>query len=61
MVTELVTRRCASEDAGPPRGWIVRFQIDWREDETFLIRVWKPLPSRLPARMLENLSIVDAF
>jgi len=61
MVSELVTRQYASEDVGPPMGWIVRFQIGWREDKTFLIRVWKPLPSKLPARMLENLSIVYAF
>jgi len=61
MISELVTRRCASEDAGPPGGWIGRFQIGSREDERFLTSVWKPLPSRLPTRTLENLSIVDAF
>jgi len=36
-------RRCASEDVGSPKGWIVRFQIGWREVETFHISVWKPL------------------
>ena len=29
MVSEPDTGWCASEDAGPPRGWIVRPHIGW--------------------------------
>ena len=37
----------ASEDAGPRRSeWIVRSQSVVVENETFFIRVWKPLPRR---------------
>ena len=28
-VSEADTGRCASEDAGPPRGWIVRSHVGW--------------------------------
>ena len=30
MVLESYTGHCVSEDAGPPRGLIVRSHIDWR-------------------------------
>ena len=30
MVSERGTEQCASEDVGPPRGWIVRSHIGWR-------------------------------
>ena len=30
MVSEPVIGRCASEDAGPSRGWIVRSRVGWR-------------------------------
>ena len=46
MVSELDTEQCSSEDAGLQGGWIVRSHIDWRGNEAFLIRMWKPLPSR---------------
>ena len=45
MVSKPDTRRCASEDAGPPRGWIVRPTLVRVRNETFLVRVWKPLRS----------------
>ena len=32
MVSELVW--CASEDAGPPSGWIVRSHIGWRGEQS---------------------------
>ena len=32
--------------------WIVRSHISWGGDETFFIRVWKPLPSK---RILKTL------
>ena len=47
IVSELDTERCASKDARPPRG--VDCEILHRlekETEPFLIRVWKPLPTR---------------
>ena len=34
MVSELDTGQCASEDAGPPRGWIVRSHIGWRGEQS---------------------------
>ena len=43
IVSEPVIEWCASEDAGPPRGWIERSHM---KHEAFLIRVWKPLLSR---------------
>ena len=51
IVLESDTERYVSEDAGPPRGWIVRSHIDWRGErsmsykgvETFLSRrILKP-------------------
>ena len=36
-----------SENAESRRRWIVRFHIGGKENETFLIRVWKPFLSRL--------------
>ena len=45
MVLELDTGRCANEDAGPPREVDCEI-LHWLERGTFLIRVWKPLPSR---------------
>ena len=38
MVSEPDIKRCASEDIGPSRGWIVRSHISWS--------VWKPLLSK---------------
>ena len=32
MVLERDTGQCASEDAGPQGGWIVRSHIGWREE-----------------------------
>ena len=52
MVLEPDTGWCASEDVGPPRGWIVRSHIGWRGERNIPIRVWKPLPSR---RVLKTL------
>ena len=46
MVSEPDIQWCASEDARPPKGWIVRSHIRWRGDETFV---------------RGNLSLVDAF
>ena len=34
MVLEPDTGQCASEDAGPPRGWIVRSHIGWRREQS---------------------------
>ena len=34
MVSELVTGQCASEDAGPQGGWIVRFHVAWRGERS---------------------------
>ena len=45
MVSEPDIGRCVSENAGPEGEWIVRSYIGWRGDETFFIRVWKPLLS----------------
>ena len=44
MILELDIGRCASEDAGPPKGkggggWIMKSHVDWRGNKTFLIRV----------------------
>ena len=33
MVSKLDTEQCASEDAAPPRGWIVRSHLGWREKQ----------------------------
>ena len=33
MVSELDTRQCVSEDAGPQAGWIVRSHIGWRGEQ----------------------------
>ena len=30
MVSKLGTKRCASEDVGTSKGWVVRSHIDWR-------------------------------
>ena len=30
----------------PQRGWIVRSDIGWEENESFFIRVWQSLSSR---------------
>ena len=46
MISERDTGQCVSEDAGSPKGWIVRSHISWRGERAFLIRVWKPLPNR---------------
>ena len=46
IILEQDTGPCASEDARPPKGWIVRSHIGWRGNEAFLISVWKPLSSR---------------
>ena len=43
MVLELDIGRCANEDVGPPREWIVRSDIGWREERSMNV---KPLPSR---------------
>ena len=45
MVSEPDTGLCANEDIGLSRGWIVRSHLE-RGKEAFLIRVWKPLPSK---------------
>ena len=48
MVSEPDTGRCASVDAGPPRG-VDCCDIPHRlegEMKHLLIRVWKPLPNR---------------
>ena len=34
IVSEPVTERCASEDAGPQGGWIVRSHIGWRRERS---------------------------
>ena len=34
MVSEPNTGQCASEDAGHPRGWIVRSHIGWRGEQS---------------------------
>ena len=47
MVSESLNRRCASEVTGPPRGVDCEDPTSVGErNEAFLIRVWKPLPSR---------------
>ena len=46
MVSKQNTGRCGIEDASPQGGWIVRSHINWIGEQTFLIRVWKPLPNR---------------
>ena len=40
-------RRCASKDAGPQRGMDCEIPTSvGEENETFFIKVWKPLPNR---------------
>ena len=34
MILELVIGRCASEDPGPAREWIVRSHIGWRGERS---------------------------
>ena len=47
MVSKSNIERCASEDVGPLRGWIVRSHMSVRdENEPLHIRVWKPLLTR---------------
>ena len=45
MVLEPDTKRCANVDIGPQKGWIVKSYIG-EENETLIIKVWKPLSSR---------------
>ena len=45
MVSGSNTEWCASEDAGLPRGWIVRSHVGWKGKEPFLTRVCKSLSS----------------
>ena len=46
MVLEPDTRRCASDDAGISRGGLQDPTSIGERNETFLIKMWKPLPSR---------------
>ena len=45
MISKSETDRCASEDAGPQGGGLLDSTLVGEDNETFLIRVWKPLPS----------------
>ena len=38
MVSESDTGWCVSEDAGLPRGWIVRSHIGWRGEQNILYK-----------------------
>ena len=44
IVSELVIGQCVNEKVGLPRGVDCEIPHQLRDDETFLIRVWKPLP-----------------
>ena len=47
MVSELDTARCANKDVGSPKGGgFLDLTSVGEENETLLIRVWKPLPNR---------------
>ena len=46
IVLESSTGRCASEDAGSLRGWIVRSHIGWRGERSIPYKGVKLLPSR---------------
>ena len=46
MVSELGTEQCASKDAWPPRGWIVRSHIGWRGERSIPYKGMKTSPSR---------------
>ena len=37
--------------------WIVRSHIGWEENETFFVRVWKPLPSKCVLKTLTKRTI----
>ena len=38
IVSELDTKRCASKDAGPEGGWIVRLHIGWGGERNILYK-----------------------
>ena len=44
IVPELDIERCASEDARPPRRWIVRYHIGWRGERNILYKGVKTSP-----------------
>ena len=50
MVLESDTVRCANEDAGTRRRWIVRSHIDWEGNKSFFIRIVKLERSLLALR-----------
>ena len=44
MVSEPGSERCASKDAGRPRGWIVRSHIGWSGERNISIKGVKTSP-----------------
>ena len=55
----LCTSGVLARTLGPQREWIVRSHIDWKEDGTFFIRVWKLLSSKLVSKILTPMVILN--
>ena len=54
MVSKSDTGRCAREDVGPPRGWIVRSHIDWRGEQNIPYKCVETSPQKTRSKTLKG-------